>query len=141
MNGRLLDTNVLIDLIFPGKPTIIERYSVELAAGTPMFLSSISVFEFRYGAERSRRRGFRLEALGLFLASVTTIDFTDTDARAAATIKAELASAGTPIGPYDLLIAAQAKSRELTVATGNGREFSRVAGLAVEDWNARAVVG
>jgi tRNA(fMet)-specific endonuclease VapC len=139
--GWLLDTNVLIDLIFPKRPTIIERYGHELAAGTPMFLSSISVLEFRYGAERSHRRDFQLEALSLFLASVTILDFTDRDAHAAARIKTDLAAGGTPIGPYDLLIATQAKVRDLTVATGNGWEFSHVTGLAVEDWNAGGVPG
>jgi tRNA(fMet)-specific endonuclease VapC len=136
VSGWLLDTNVLIDLVFARSPQPAARFTAELEAARPMFLSSISLFEFRFGAERSRRRAFQLEALDRFLASVAVIEFGDADARSAALIKGELAEAGTPIGPYDLLIAAQAKVRDLTVATGNGREFSRVPGLSVEDWNA-----
>ena len=50
--------------------------------------------------------------------------------------RAQLAAAGTPIGPYDVLIAGQARARQLVLVTHNVREFSRVAGLAVEDWHA-----
>ncbi len=134
MNGWLLDTNVLIDLIFARSPAVVDRYVRELEARGPMFLSAISVFEFRFGAERSPRRDAQLQALDRFLASVTVVDFDERDAEEAARIKADLAAAGTPIGAYDLLIAAQAKVRTLTVATGNIREFSSVRDLPVEDW-------
>ena len=56
------------------------------------------------------------------------------DARQAAAIRAELAMSGSPIGPYDVLIAGQAKSRDLTLISRNVGEFSRVAGLRVENW-------
>ena len=134
MNGWLLDTNVLIDLIFARSPAVVDRYVRELEARGPMFLSAISVFEFRFGAERSPRRDAQLQALDRFLASVTVVDFDERDAEEAARIKADLAAVGTPIGAYDLLIAAQAKVRTLTVATGNIREFSSVRDLPVEDW-------
>jgi tRNA(fMet)-specific endonuclease VapC len=136
MNGWLLDTNVLIDLVFARGPTLTARYISELTAATPLFLSTVTVFEFRFGAERSRRREFQLEALERFLTSVSILDFTESNARAAALIKAELSRAGTPIGPYDLMIAAQARTHDLAVATGNIREFGRVTGLTVEDWGA-----
>ena len=48
--------------------------------------------------------------------------------------RAELARAGTPIGPYDALIAAQALSRDLVLITHNSREFSQVRALKIEDW-------
>ncbi|MDB5480029.1 MAG: hypothetical protein JWO83_1082 [Caulobacteraceae bacterium] len=134
MIGRLLDTNVLIDLIFAKSPDLDARYAAELHAATPMSISAVSIFEFRFGAERSRRRDFQLAALGRFLNSATVIDFHHQDAQAAALIKAELAAKGTPIGAYDLLVAAQGLARGLTMVTGNTREFSRVDGLAVEDW-------
>lgn len=56
------------------------------------------------------------------------------DARQAAEIRATLASEGRPIGPYDLLIAGQARAKELTVVTRNLGEFARVPGLRVENW-------
>ena len=99
-----------------------------------MSISAVSVFEFRFGAERSRRREFQLAALDRFLTAATVIDFDHGDAQAAALLKANLAGRGTPIGAYDLLIAAQARVRALTVVTGNVREFSRIVGLVVEDW-------
>ncbi len=60
------------------------------------------------------------------------------DARHAGEIRAQLASKGTPIGPYDLLIAGQAKARKLTLVTHNTKEFNRVPGLKVEDWKKAA---
>jgi tRNA(fMet)-specific endonuclease VapC len=136
LTGRLLDTNVLIDLIFAKSRHLDARYATELHAATPMFISAVSAFEFRFGAERSRRRDFQLAAFDRFLNSVAVIDFDHQDARAAALLKAELAAKGTPIGAYDLLIAAQARPRGLTMVTGNTREFSRVDGLEIEDWTA-----
>ena len=65
---------------------------------------------------------------------VQSLPFDEDDATEAARLRALLAQAGAPIGLYDLLIAAQASRRAWTVATGNVREFSRVPGLAVEDW-------
>jgi len=62
------------------------------------------------------------------------LEFDQEDARQAGEIRAHLASKGTPIGPYDVLIAGQAQTRKLTLVTHNTREFQRVAGLRVEDW-------
>ena len=62
--------------------------------------------------------------------------FDDVDARVAAEIRAVLRRAGTPIGPYDNLIAGQALARDLTLVTRNIREFERVQGLRLENWEA-----
>lgn len=70
------------------------------------------------------------------LLRLTEIVFDTEDARAAAAIRADLKRKGTPIGPYDLLIAGQAMARGLAVVTANVREFERVDGLKVEDWTA-----
>ena len=64
----------------------------------------------------------------------SVLEFDEEDARQAGQIRAQLASKGTPIGPYDVLIAGQAKARELTLVTHNTSEFQRVPGLKVEDW-------
>jgi tRNA(fMet)-specific endonuclease VapC len=62
------------------------------------------------------------------------LEFDEEDARHAGEIRAQLASKGTPIGPFDVLIAGQARARELTLVTHNTSEFRRVPGLKVEDW-------
>jgi tRNA(fMet)-specific endonuclease VapC len=62
------------------------------------------------------------------------LEFDQEDARQAGEVRAHLASKGTPIGPYDVLIAGQAKARKLTLVTHNTTEFQRVPGLKVEDW-------
>jgi tRNA(fMet)-specific endonuclease VapC len=65
---------------------------------------------------------------------VVVVGFEEEDAVIAGDLRAELERAGTPIGPYDLLIAAQALRSGSTLVTANVREFRRVPGLAVEDW-------
>ena len=56
--------------------------------------------------------------------------------RSAADIRASLEALGTPIGPYDVLIAAQARRRNAALVTLNRREFERVPGLIVTNWGA-----
>jgi tRNA(fMet)-specific endonuclease VapC len=106
LSGRLLDTNVLIDLTLGLSPAVETRFAEGLLTGARVFFSAVSVFEFRFGVERSRRRAFQLQALDRFLAAVAVIEFDEPDARAAAILKAHLAERGEPIGAYDLLIAA-----------------------------------
>lgn len=65
---------------------------------------------------------------------IEALEFDKEDARQAGQIRALLASRGTPIGPYDVLIAGQAVSRELILVTRNTSEFARVPGLRIEDW-------
>lgn len=138
MSDILLDTNVLIDLVFDRSEAVSRRFSAALVAGEPLYLSAVSLFEYRFGAERSRRRSFQLEALERFLATVAVVEFVGADAERAALLKATLSPRGQMIGPYDLLIASQALERNLALATGNLREFSRVEGLVVQDWGAGA---
>lgn len=98
-------------------------------------ISQIVLFELWYGVARSpdpRRTEIKLDR---FLAGmVTVLPFEPDDARAAGELRQTLRK--QPIGPYDLLIAAQALRAGATLATGNVREFSRVPGLEVEDWTA-----
>jgi tRNA(fMet)-specific endonuclease VapC len=65
---------------------------------------------------------------------VEVLPFDSEDAVEASDIRAALESKGTPIGPYDLLIAAQARRRGATLVTLNRREFAHVPGLSVTDW-------
>jgi tRNA(fMet)-specific endonuclease VapC len=126
----LLDTNAIVSLLKTRASPLSERVhaheSSELAA------SAISVFELYFGAFKSARRDenlLKLDALG-----VEVIPFSSEDARHAGDIRATLRARGTPIGPYDLLIAGQARARGLTLVTNNVREFRRVPDLRVEDW-------
>jgi tRNA(fMet)-specific endonuclease VapC len=135
LNGQLLDTNVLIDLVFSRSPRLDQRFNDAVFRSVPLFLSTISLYEFRVGAEQSKRKIHQLDALADFLASVSVANFTSDDAESAALLKGTLAARGQIIGPYDLLIAGQALARGWTVVTGDMREFARVDGLEVEDWS------
>ena len=125
----LLDTNVLIRLMVRNDRALSRRtrvHSHEIA------LSSIVLHELYFGAFGGSGSTDQLERLdGLRL---PLLPFEAEDARAAAQIRADLRRKGTPIGPYDLLIAGQAMARGLIVVTGNVREYRRVEGLEVEDW-------
>lgn len=77
-----------------------------------------------------------LARLNDFLLSISSIVFLDADAASeAGEIRAHLEKKGTPIGPYDTLIAAQARRRNMALVTNNRREFERVPGLIVTDWS------
>lgn len=127
----LLDTGTAIELLRRRTPDLVarcEQHADEIA------FSSISAFELWFGAERSSDPVRNRHAVDEFLSLVSLIDFDTEAASHAAEIRAELARAGTPIGAYDLQIAAIARARGLTVVTGNQREFSRVPGLRAADW-------
>ena len=72
--------------------------------------------------------------LSTFFEPYESLPFDDAAAAEYGRIRAQLAAAGTPIGPNDLMIAAIARDRQLTLVTHNTREFSRVSGLLMEDW-------
>ena len=97
-------------------------------------VSSVTVAELRYGAEKSSRPEQNLEALGRFLLPLEVLVFGEEAAAAYGQVRAGLERAGTPIGPLDTLIAAHAVSVSVTLVTNNTREFRRVPGLEIEDW-------
>ena len=127
-----LDTNVVIGIANGREPALRQRFADE---PDDVAISAIVLFELRFGIAKSNLKkatGARLDA---FLRTpVFVLPFDDTDAAEAADIRARLAEAGTPIGPYDTLIAAQARRRSATLVTANSREFSRVPGLVLADW-------
>jgi tRNA(fMet)-specific endonuclease VapC len=131
-----LDTNVVIAMLKRGPRQLVERF--ERAIGRDgIALSAIVLFELQYGAAKSERRADNEDRLAIFLrAPIAVLPFDGDDAREAGDIRAALARAGTPIGPYDVLIAAQARRRGATLVTANHSEFVRVPGLKVEDWAA-----
>jgi tRNA(fMet)-specific endonuclease VapC len=99
-------------------------------------VSTISIFELRFGVAKSARIEANAEALEIFLRSIAVLSFDEEDARIAGNIRAELERNGRPIGPYDYLIAAQAIRHNCALITANAKEFSRVAGLRWENWTA-----
>lgn len=125
----LLDTNAVIAAL-KGQPQLISR--IKAVAPQVVAISSIVAHELYYGAYRSARNEENLARVDSL--RFRTLEFDRDDARCAGEIRANLAREGIPIGPFDVLIAGQALSRSLVLVTRNGREFSRVAGLKIEDW-------
>jgi len=129
-----LDTNAVIASINLRPPTVRARLEQALAEAAPVGLSAIVLFELWYGIKKSARAGLNTLTLATFLAlDVTPLPFEPDDAQEAADIRAALERIGTPIGPYDVLIAAQARRRDALLITANRREFARVPGLRMED--------
>lgn len=128
----LVDTNAIIALVADRSEPLRRR--VEAAEPGTLTTSAIVAHELYFGAYRSQKIEFNLETLRLLFADLVVLDLDREDARTAGEIRAVLARQGTPIGPYDVLIAGQAKARGLTLVTNNVPEFRRVPGLEVEDW-------
>lgn len=98
-------------------------------------VSVITEAELRTGAAKSASPVKTSHLLENFLRALAIVDFTSSDATTYAQLRAKLERAGTPIGPLDTLIAAQAVSRKLVLVTNNEREFGRVPGLRLENWS------
>lgn len=131
-----LDTNVVIASLSGRHPVVRDRLVFEFNARPPIVLPAIALFEMRYGAAKSGRPDRSIDALNEFLAlGIAVLPFEVEDAEEAGDIRATLEQRGQPIGPYDVLIAAQARRRGATLVTANEREFDRVPGLMVEDWS------
>ncbi len=129
---RLLDTNVCIHVIRRRPPEVLsnfERFEVGEVG-----VSSVTVAELFYGAEKSSRHEQNREALSRFLLPLEVVAFGSEAAGAYGRVRAALERAGTPIGPLDTLIAAHAVSLGVTLVTNNVREFERVPNLDLEDW-------
>jgi tRNA(fMet)-specific endonuclease VapC len=95
---------------------------------------SVVKAELFFGAYRSSRRVDNLRLLTILFQQFASLPFDDAAAEVYRRIRADLAARGTPIGPYDLMIAAIALANNLILVTHNTREFARVAGLILEDW-------
>lgn len=95
-------------------------------------LPAIVFHELAYGAFNSARVNANLQTIEAL--QFVVLEFSKGDAHAAGMVRAALKSSGTPIGPFDVLIAGQALSRKLTLLTNNIAEFNHVEGLIVENW-------
>jgi tRNA(fMet)-specific endonuclease VapC len=130
-----LDTNVVITILNERSKLVTDRF---LAAMTTdeICLPVVAYFELWHGAQRSQRSADNERQIKAFLLSpVQVLDFDHLDAEHAGDIYALLKRSGTPIGHYDVLIAAQARRRGATLVTANTGEFERVPGLEIEDWS------
>ena len=101
-------------------------------------MSSVSLMELIYGAEKSAALERNLSVVEGFAARLGVLDYDQLAASHTGRLRAELARSGTPIGPYDQLIAGHARSTGLILVTNRRREFCRVPGLRVEDWTVPA---
>ena len=128
----LLDTNICIYLIKKRPPEVLERFRQH--SPQDVAISTITLFELEYGVEKSQYRKRSGDALAKFLLPLNLINMDRSSAIEAATIRAQLEKKGLPIGPYDLLIAGLARSRDMTLVTNNTKEFERVVGLHLENW-------
>lgn len=133
-----LDTNAAIALLNDRQPAVRARFDEARAARTPLALSIIVYHELMYGAAASDRRRENEQKIALLVAAggLAIPSFEEADAQEAADIRAHLRRLGSPIGPYGVLIAGQARRAGATLVTANSCEFERVPGLAVVDWAA-----
>jgi len=130
----LLDTNVCVMYINGRSELVRDRI-----LSTPMdemMVCSIVKAELLYGAMRSNNSTRTLERQQGFLSRFTSLPFDDEAALIFGQIRAQLDRRGTPIGAYDLQIAAISLAHNLTLITHNTAEFSRVNELKLEDWEA-----
>jgi tRNA(fMet)-specific endonuclease VapC len=130
----LLDTNICVYALKQNE-VVLTRLLAERPIDVG--LSVITEAELRTGAAKSASSAKTTRLLEHFLRPLAVLEFTSDDALAYAVVRAKLEHAGTPIGPLDTLIAAQAVARKLTLVSNNEREFKRIAGLRLENWASR----
>ena len=130
----MLDTNICI---FTIKDRPQEVRSAFKQHQGQMCISSVTFMELIYGAEKSSNPERNLADVEGFAARLDVLNYGREAAVHTGQLRAELSRAGTPIGPYDQMIAGHARSAGLIIVTNNQREFRRVPGLRVEDWVAR----
>ena len=128
----VLDANTCIRLLNSDNESVTRRYSA--CQPSDIVLCSVVKAELLYGARRSARVEFNLKRLEYFAAPLQSIPFDDRCAHDYGLIRADLTAQGKPIGANDLMIAAIARAHDLVLVTHNTGEFSRVAGLRIEDW-------
>ena len=127
----MLDTNIVI-YTYKNKPAIVkEAFNSHYGQ---ICISSVSLMELIYGAEKSSNPEQNLSVIEGFTSRMDVLHYDDAAANHTGQIRAELAKQGTPIGPYDQMIAGHARSQGLILVTNNVREFERVSGLRLENW-------
>lgn len=128
----MLDTDTCIYVINKRPQSVFDRFKQERVGN--IGLSSITLSELRYGAEKSPNPAKNLMALEDFITPLEILDYGEEEAEEYGRIRSHLEKRGEPIGSMDMLIAAHAKSLGVTLVTNNGREFKRVPELPIETW-------
>ncbi len=131
MLAYMLDTNICIYVMKTYPPDLREKFN---ALAEQLCISSITLGELHYGAEKSARRAENLTAIEHFAARLEVLPFGAKAAAHYGQLRAELERAGTPSGPHDMQIGGHARSEGLIVVTNNMREFTRMPGLRSENW-------
>jgi tRNA(fMet)-specific endonuclease VapC len=127
----MLDTNICIFTIKNRPSEVRDMFKRHHGQ---MCVSTITLMELIYGAEKSSYPERNLAEVEGFAARLEVLNYDQAAAVHSGQLRAELARAGRPIGPYDQMIAGHARSQGLILVTNNVREFDRVPGLRIEDW-------
>ena len=127
----MLDTNICIYVMKNYPPALREKFNT---LAEQLCISSITLGELHYGAEKSTRRADNLMAIEHFVARLDVLSFGDKAAVHYGQLRAELERLGTPCGPHDIQIGGHARSEGLIVVTNNMREFARMPGIRTENW-------
>jgi len=127
----MLDTNICIYVMKAYPPRLLGRFN---RLAEQLCISSITLAELHYGAEKSTRRSQAVEAIEQFMAQIEIIPFSAKAASHHGQLRVELERVGSPAGTFDMLIGAHARSEGLIVVTNNLREFARMPGVRVENW-------
>jgi len=127
----LLDTNIVIYTVNNKPDSVRTRFRKQ--AGR-MCVSSVTLMELVFGAEKSQQSERNLGVIEGFFANLEVLPFDTNAAYQSGQIRAELAKKGKNIGPYDQMIAGQARALGLTLVSNNLSEFKRVPGLRLENW-------
>ncbi len=130
-----LDSSTCIDVIRATNLKARQQFEQAVVSGHEIVISSIVLHELTLGVGRSKHPQRSSAALSFFLGGVSVLDFTADDAVSSGHVRADLTNGGPSIGPFDTLIAGQALRRNLTLVTGNVKEFSRVKHLVVVNWS------
>jgi len=128
----LIDTNICIYIMNKRPIGIIHKFK-QFDVGD-IGVSTITVSELEYGVAKSKNRRLNEQRVEEFLSPLEILPYDEITASIYGDIRLQLEKSGEPIGPLDLLIAAQALSRELVLITNNEKEFKRVHNLKVENW-------
>ena len=128
----MLDTNICIYIIKQKPKSVIDKFKKMKNAN--ICISSITYSELLYGAEKSSNIAKNLLALTMFLSNIEILSYDESASVDYGIIRAKLEKQGKIIGPLDMLIAAHAKSLNITLVSNNLKEFERVDGLRIENW-------
>jgi tRNA(fMet)-specific endonuclease VapC len=127
----MLDTNICIYVIKNYPPKLRERFN---RLAEQLCVSSVTLAELFYGAEKSSRRLENLQAIEQFCSRLEVLAFSPKAAAHFGQIRADVERLGKPVGPFDMLIGAHARAEGLIVVTNDAREFRPLPGVQVENW-------